>query len=99
MRVTVARCVIRAEEEEEEDAEMEDSGVEGGDEVEGRDGKGVDGGLVRFEGFENDDDEEMGVVEEEEEDVERAAARVFEKTLAELGDVLGGEPIGIITDE
>ena len=46
---------------------------------------------VNFEGFEED--------EEDEEWEERYAAGVYEKTIGELGDVLGGPPIGIITDD
>lgn len=49
---------------------------------------------VRFEGFENNEDDE-----EVEESEERSIARVYEKTIGELGDVLGGTPIGIITDD
>jgi hypothetical protein len=54
--------------------------------------------MVEFEGFEGNETEGIdgeGDVEGE----ERRIARVFEKTLGELGDVLGGEPIGIITDD
>ncbi|KAF2032964.1 hypothetical protein EK21DRAFT_109419 [Setomelanomma holmii] len=47
---------------------------------------------VRFEGFENDDDED-------DEDEERRIGSVYEKTIGELGDVLGGTPIGIITED
>lgn len=51
---------------------------------------------VGFEGFENnDDDEEEG----EEESEEHNIATVYQKTIGELGDVLGGPPIGIITDD
>lgn len=53
---------------------------------------GRDKGTVKFEGFdevdEDDDDWE-----------ERNIASVYEKTIGELGDVLGGPPIGIITDD
>jgi hypothetical protein len=58
-----------------------------------------DDGMVSFEGFEGNDvnevDGEGGGVEGE----ERMVAKVFERTLGELGEVLGGEPIGIITDD
>jgi len=49
---------------------------------------------VKFEGFEDNDDDE-----EDEESEERNIASVYEKTIGELGDVLGGPPIGIITDD
>jgi hypothetical protein len=48
---------------------------------------------VKFEGFEDNDDDE------EDEGEERSIARVYEKTIGELGDVLGGPPIGIITED
>lgn len=50
---------------------------------------------VKFEGFENNDDDE----DEDETWEEVQIGRVYESTIGELGDVLGGEPIGIITDE
>jgi hypothetical protein len=49
---------------------------------------------VMFEGFENNEDDE-----EDEEWEERNIASVYEKTIGALGDVLGGPPIGIITDD
>ncbi|OAL47206.1 hypothetical protein IQ07DRAFT_476895, partial [Pyrenochaeta sp. DS3sAY3a] len=52
------------------------------------------GGTVSFEGFENNDSDE-----EDDEWEERNIASVYEKTIGELGDVLGGPPIGIITDD
>jgi hypothetical protein len=48
---------------------------------------------VKFEGFDDDDDDD------EEESEERSIANVYEKTIGELGDVLGGPPIGIITED
>ncbi|KAH3966608.1 hypothetical protein HBI25_129350 [Parastagonospora nodorum] len=54
-------------------------------------------GMVRFEGFgdydEDDDDDDDDDWEE------RNIGTVYEKTIGELGDVLGGPPIGIITDD
>ncbi|CAI6339673.1 unnamed protein product [Periconia digitata] len=109
MRVVVFKVVA---EEDDGDADKDvggsaADGEENGGERGRQDGDGD--GTVSFEGFENNDDdgadvdgaarEGEGDHEEEEEDVETLAARVFEKTLAELGDVLGGEPIGIITEE
>ncbi|KAF3002666.1 hypothetical protein E8E13_009615 [Curvularia kusanoi] len=49
---------------------------------------------VVFEGFENNEDDE-----EDEEWEERNIGSIYEKTIGELGDVLGGPPIGIITDD
>ncbi|KAH7079937.1 hypothetical protein BKA63DRAFT_230992 [Paraphoma chrysanthemicola] len=49
---------------------------------------------VQFEGFDNNDDDE-----EDGEDEERSIGSVYEKTIGELGDVLGGPPIGIITED
>ncbi|KAH7391141.1 hypothetical protein DE146DRAFT_579003, partial [Phaeosphaeria sp. MPI-PUGE-AT-0046c] len=54
----------------------------------------TEGDTVRFEGFDNDDDED-----DDENMEERDIAAVYEKTIGELGDVLGGPPIGIITDD
>jgi hypothetical protein len=49
---------------------------------------------VKFEGFEADE------ADDEDEDWEkRNMGSVYEKTIGELGDVLGGPPIGIITDD
>jgi hypothetical protein len=53
-------------------------------------------GTVKFEGFDDDDDDDE---EEDEHLQERSIASVYEKTIGELGDVLGGPPIGIITDD
>ncbi|KAF1944707.1 hypothetical protein EJ02DRAFT_340476 [Clathrospora elynae] len=50
-------------------------------------------GTVTFEGFEDNDNEEDDKWEE------WGVASVYEKTIGELGDVLGGPPIGIITDD
>ncbi|RMZ67457.1 meiotic recombination dmc1 [Pyrenophora seminiperda CCB06] len=51
-------------------------------------------GTVTFEGFENNEDDES-----DEDWEERGVATVYERTIGELGDVLGGPPIGIITDD
>jgi hypothetical protein len=51
---------------------------------------------VKFEGFGNNEDEED---EEDERWEEGQVAKVYERTIGELGDVLGGEPIGIITED
>ncbi|KAH7394590.1 hypothetical protein BKA66DRAFT_410704 [Pyrenochaeta sp. MPI-SDFR-AT-0127] len=56
-------------------------------------GSGERQGTVIFEGFEDND------VDEEDNDwEERNIGSVYERTIGELGDVLGGPPIGIITD-
>jgi hypothetical protein len=52
---------------------------------------------VKFEGFDDDDDDDDDEGEDESE--EHSIGRVYEKTIGELGDVLGGPPIGIITDD
>ncbi|EDU47590.1 TFB6 domain containing protein [Pyrenophora tritici-repentis] len=49
---------------------------------------------VTFEGFENNEEDE-----EDDEWEERGVASIYEKTIGQLGDVLGGPPIGIITDD
>lgn len=51
-------------------------------------------GTVTFEGFEDNTEDE-----EDDDWEERGIASVYEKTIGELGDVLGGPPIGIITDD
>ncbi|KAF2128158.1 hypothetical protein P153DRAFT_293841 [Dothidotthia symphoricarpi CBS 119687] len=48
-------------------------------------------GTVKFEGFDEDN--------EDEDWEERNIVGIYEKTIGELGDVLGGPPIGIITDD
>jgi hypothetical protein len=49
---------------------------------------------VTFEGFEDNDEDE-----DDDEWEERNIGSIYEKTIGELGDVLGGPPIGIITDD
>jgi hypothetical protein len=86
----------------EEEGEEEDAKGDGDGDVEMKDEDEEDRGMVSFEGFEDNENEGVdgeGDAEDVEEREERSIAKVFEKTLAELGDVLGGEPIGIITDE
>ncbi|KAJ4357604.1 uncharacterized protein N0V89_002180 [Didymosphaeria variabile] len=56
-----------------------------------------DEGFVKFEGFDNSDDSDDE--EEAHKRDEREVGHVFEKTIGELGDLLGGDPIGIVTDE
>ncbi|KAF2006479.1 hypothetical protein P154DRAFT_406516, partial [Amniculicola lignicola CBS 123094] len=57
---------------------------------------------VKFEGFDDfDDDDDEGVDGNGEDDPRKEwhVMKIYENTLGELGDVLGGSPIGIITDE
>lgn len=49
---------------------------------------------VVFEGFEDNEDDD-----DDEDWEERNIGGIYEKTIGELGDVLGGPPIGIITDD
>ncbi|KAF2112094.1 hypothetical protein BDV96DRAFT_468914, partial [Lophiotrema nucula] len=50
---------------------------------------------VKFEGFDDFDSDE----EDDDDREELHIAKVYERTIGELGDVLGGPPIGIITDD
>ncbi|KAF2713533.1 hypothetical protein K504DRAFT_371457 [Pleomassaria siparia CBS 279.74] len=54
---------------------------------------------VKFEGFKNDDDAEDDEDGDDDRWEEGQIAKVYERTIGELGDVLGGPPIGIITDD
>lgn len=57
---------------------------------------------VVFEGFENNHDDTEDEAEEDDKDEhwERTKiSSVYKKTIDELGDVLGGPPIGIVTEE
>ena len=56
-----------------------------------------DEGFVKFEGFENDDDSDDESAAHKRD--EQGVAHVFEKTIMELGELLGGDTIGIVTDE
>jgi hypothetical protein len=89
-RLTVTRVMsgesVVGDEEEVGDAMDTDTETEG--EAGGRQG------TVTFEGFEDNEYDE-----EDDDWEERSVASVYEKTIGELGDVLGGPPIGIITDD
>lgn len=76
---------------EEEEAPAEKGGGDAMDVDSATENDGADN-TVHFEGFEDEDEEY------EEDEWEMQVARVYERTIAELGDVLGGPPIGIITD-
>ena len=54
---------------------------------------------VKFEGFEDFDDDEGDDVDDEQDWEEKQVGKVYERTIGALGDVLGGPPIGIITEE
>ncbi|KAJ4366301.1 hypothetical protein N0V83_007937 [Neocucurbitaria cava] len=89
-RLTVVRVMSGA-------SEVGDEGDVGGPMDTESDGEGEAGGrnrTVTFEGFEDNLEDE-----EDEDWEERNVASVYEKTIGELGDVLGGPPIGIITDD
>lgn len=89
-RLTVVRVMSGA-------SEVGDEGDVGGPMDTDSDGEGEAGGrngTVTFEGFEDNAEDE-----EDEGWEERNVASVYEKTIDELGDVLGGPPIGIITDD
>jgi hypothetical protein len=85
-----------------DEGEEEDVDKDGDGDVHMENDDEEDRGMVSFEGFEDNENEGVdgeGDAEDAEEREERSIAKVFEKTLGELGDVLGGDPIGIITDE
>jgi hypothetical protein len=85
-RLAVARSIKDVVDEESESGETMTTDTEGD--------TPQDQGMVKFEGFDDDDDDG-----EDEHSRERSIASVYEKTIGELGDVLGGPPIGIITDD
>jgi hypothetical protein len=74
------------------DEEGDDTGMDGEPMTE------IEDDTVKFEGFENNDDEDMDDGDDEAWE-EQQIGKVFERTIGELGDVLGGPPIGIITEE
>ena len=63
-------------------------------EKESKGGDAVGRDTVVFEGFEDNEDDD-----EDEDWEERNIGAIYEKTIGELGDVLGGPPIGIITED
>lgn len=95
--VVVRRLGDGVVDEGDEEGDEADEGDQDGDEEGRREGDAKDGKgeMVHFEGFDDDDEGEDG----DEDWEERGMARVYERTIGELGDVLGGQPIGIITDE
>ncbi|XPS79864.1 hypothetical protein M3J09_011835 [Ascochyta lentis] len=91
-RLTVVR-VMSGESVVEDDEDMDEAMATGPEDDQKRQTAG-DRGTVVFEGFEDNEDEEG-----DEEWEERNIGSIYEKTIGELGDVLGGPPIGIITDD
>jgi hypothetical protein len=55
--------------------------------------------FVKFEGFDNEDDEDSEDEQTARRQDEQGVSRVFEKTIVQLGELLGGDTIGIVTDE
>lgn len=93
-RLTVVRVLsgesVVGEDEEADDGEAMDTDTESNQKA----ANGANPDTVVFEGFENNDEED-----EDEDWEERNIGSTYEKTIGELGDVLGGPPIGIITDD
>ena len=93
-RLTVVRVLSResvlGEDEEAGEGEAMETDTNGDQRV----GTWTNHDTVVFEGFENNRDED-----EDEDWEERNIGSIYEKTIGELGDVLGGPPIGIITDD
>jgi hypothetical protein len=90
-RLAVARSINNVADEESEGGEPMTTDTEGETPPEQA--------TVRFEGFDDDDDDDDENDGEDEYPRERSIASVYAKTIGELGDVLGGPPIGIITDD
>ena len=55
--------------------------------------------FVKFEGFDNEDEEDSEDEQTARRQDEQGVSRVFEKTIVQLGELLGGDTIGIVTDE
>jgi len=90
VRVLSGESVTGDEEETDEEATAMDTDTEGDQRAERRE----DPDTVVFEGFENNENDD-----EDEDWEERHIGSIYERTIGELGDVLGGPPIGIITDD
>lgn len=95
-RLTVVRVLggesVVGEEEEAGEGDTDAMDTDAEKELRGGDGAGRD--TVVFEGFEDNEDGD-----EDEDWEERNIGAIYEKAIGELGDVLGGPPIGIITDD
>ncbi|OSS52838.1 hypothetical protein B5807_01964 [Epicoccum nigrum] len=91
VRVLSGESVVGEEDEAGEgDADAMDTDVG----KESKEGAGLGRDTVVFEGFEENEDDD-----EDDDWEERNIGAIYEKTIGELGDVLGGPPIGIITDD
>lgn len=90
VRVLSGDSVVGEDEEEANDGDVMDTDTESTQKV----ANGTHQDTVIFEGFENNDDEDQ-----DEDWEERNIGNIYERTIGELGDVLGGPPIGIITDD
>lgn len=90
VRVLSGESVVGEDEGEPDDAETMDRDTD----VNQRLGTRANQDTVVFEGFENNEEDN-----EDEYWEERNIGSIYEKTIGELGDVLGGPPIGIITDD
>jgi hypothetical protein len=88
--VLSGESVVGEDEGEPDDAETMDRDTD----VNQRLGTRANQDTVVFEGFENNEEDN-----EDEYWEERNIGSIYEKTIGELGDVLGGPPIGIITDD
>ncbi|KAL6705923.1 hypothetical protein ACN47E_006202 [Coniothyrium glycines] len=91
VRVTSGESVAGEDEADDNSGEPMDTDTDGEGATPGRRQES----MVTFEGFENNDDDGDDNDDEWE---ERHVGSVYEKTIDELGDVLGGPPIGIITE-
>jgi hypothetical protein len=92
-RLIVVRAIsgesVAGEDEDAGDGDAMDTDTESGQKA----ANSRDPGTVVFEGFENNDEDEDEGWEEQN------IGSIYERTIGELGDVLGGPPIGIITDD
>lgn len=93
-RLTVVRVLSGESVVGEDDEHDEEDIMDTETETEQYAGNGAGQNTVVFEGFENNEDDD-----EDEDWEERNIGSIYEKTIGELGDVLGGPPIGIITDD
>lgn len=93
-RLTVVRVLsgesVVGDDEGASEGEAMDTDMDGDPKADAR----ADPDTVVFEGFENNEDKD-----DDEDWEERNIGSIYEKTIGELGDVLGGPPIGIITDD
>lgn len=92
-RLTVVRVLsgesVIGENEEADEGEAMDTDTDGDQ----KGARGANADTIVFEGFENNEEDE------DEDWEERNIGSIYERTIGELGDVLGGPPIGIITDD